>query len=87
MYRIEFSHGAAKQLGVLPGKIQKRIANLIDSLVQDPRPSGCVKLRGSEDIWRLRVGDYRVLYQLRDQEILVLVLRVAHRREAYKRQP
>ena len=85
MYRIEFSHGAAKQLGALSGKIQKRIANRVDSLAQDPRPSGCVKLRGPEDIWRLRVGDYRVLYQVKDTEVLVLVLRVAHRSEAYKR--
>jgi mRNA interferase RelE/StbE len=85
-YRIEFAPAVAMQLGALPKKIQRRVASRIDVLAENPRPQGCVKLRGSEDIWRFRVGEYRILYQVTDAEVLVLVLRVAHRKEVYKQQ-
>lgn len=82
--RIEFVPAAARQLGSLPKKQQVRIASKIDALASDPRPAGCVKLRGSEDIFRIRAGDYRILYQVKDDILLVLVVKVTHRREAYK---
>jgi mRNA interferase RelE/StbE len=83
-YRIEFAPAATRQLGSLPRKQKVRIASKIDALSSDPRPPGCVKLRGSEDIYRIRVGDYRILYQVKDDILLVLVVKVAHRGEAYK---
>jgi len=53
-------------------------------LRDDPRPPGCVKLTGADDLWRIRVGQYRVVYTIRDDELLVLVVRVAHRRDVYR---
>jgi mRNA interferase RelE/StbE len=83
-YRIELVPAAARQLGSLPKKQQVRITSKIDGLSSDPRPPGCVKLGGSEDIYRIRVGDYRILYQVKDDILLVLVVKVAKRGEAYK---
>ena len=83
-YRIEFTPAAARGLESLPRKDLVRIAAKIEALTSDPRPPGCVKLKGSEDINRIRVGDYRVLYQVKDHILLVLVVKVAHRRDAYK---
>jgi mRNA interferase RelE/StbE len=53
-------------------------------LAADPRPSGCKKLAGSTDYYRIRVSDYRVLYEVRDRDILVLVIKIGHRREVYR---
>ena len=64
--------------------IRRRIARAIDRLAADPRGGSTTKLRGTDDLWRLRVGDYRVIYQVRDDVLLVLVIRVRHRREAYR---
>jgi mRNA interferase RelE/StbE len=83
-YRIEFAPAAARQLGALPKKMQMRVASRIDALAENPRPQDCLKLRGSKDTWRIRVGDLRILYQVTDEEVLILILRVAHRKDAYK---
>jgi mRNA interferase RelE/StbE len=53
-------------------------------LAADPRPSGCKKLTGNTDYYRMRVGDYRVLYEVRDRDVLVLVIKIGHRREVYR---
>ena len=81
-YRIEFVPAAARQLGSLPRKKQVRIASKIDALASEPRPPGCVKIRGSEDIYRIRAGDHRILYQVKDGILLVIVVQVAHRKDA-----
>jgi mRNA interferase RelE/StbE len=85
-YQILFTQGARRDLAGLPVAAQRRIALAIDGLVVDPRPPGSRLLAGrpSERIWRLRVGDYRALYEIRDAHLLVLVIRVAHRRDAYR---
>jgi mRNA interferase RelE/StbE len=56
----------------------------IVALVHNPRPQGCQKLRGQKDIWRIRIGDYRVVYSINEARKLVSILRVAHRREVYE---
>ena len=84
-YNIEFAPAVARQVGSIPRKQQMRIASKIDALASDPRPPGCVKLKGSEDIYRIRVGDYRILYQVRDEALLVLVVKVGKREIIYKR--
>jgi len=76
---------AVRQLGSLPVKLQRRVSTKIDALASDPGPSGCRKLKGSGDIYRVRVGNYRILYQARDEILLVLVVEIGHGREAYKR--
>ena len=83
-YRIEFTTAAAKELRKLDPGIRRRILSGIAELGQDPRPAGCKKLVGESTAWRIRVGDYRILYEVVDNLLLVTVVRVAHRREVYK---
>lgn len=61
-----------------------RIAATIDALAGDPRPSGCRKLAGTDRLYRVRVGDYRVVYEIHDDRLLVLVIKLGHRREVYR---
>jgi len=68
----------------VPGRIRSRIAEAIGGLAADPRPPGCKKLAGNADYYRIRIGDYRVLYEVRDRDILVLVIKIGHRREVYR---
>ena len=85
-YEILLTPGARRDLAGLPIAAKRRIAQAIDGLVVNPRPPGSRLLAGSpsERIWRLRVGEHRVLYEIRDARLLVLVIRVAHRRDAYR---
>ena len=84
-YRVEYSRPAERQFRALPAEAQRRIAPRVNALADAPRPRGTEKLEGGEDLYRLRVGDYRILYQIRGQVLLILVVRVAHRREEYRR--
>ncbi|MGA9042875.1 MAG: type II toxin-antitoxin system RelE/ParE family toxin [Terriglobales bacterium] len=81
---IKFKPAALRELEKLPRNIQKRIAVKIEALQDDPFPSGCKKLAGEPNIWRLRVGDYRVIYQVHRNVLLILVLTNGHRREVYR---
>ena len=74
---------AKKELNALPGDVQKRIITAVRKLKDNPRPSGCKKLK-SRDAYRIRVGEYRVIYEIHDDVLIVLVVRVVHRRDAYK---
>lgn len=82
-YQITVSPRAVRQLAKLPGATQRRIRIRIDSLAEDPRPADVKKIAGVERTWRIRVGDYRVLYEIHDRVLTVLVVRVAHRKDAY----
>ena len=83
-YTIEISTSAAKAVGKLERANRLRIVGAIELLSVDPRPPGAKMLRGGEQgRWRVRVGDYRIVYAIEDDRLLVLVLRVAHRREVY----
>ena len=83
-YRVFYVPSADKALAKLPDAVQKRIAAATQDLGDDPRPPGCVKLKGETDLWRIRVGDYRVVYTIEDDKLLVLVVRVAHRKDVYR---
>ena len=83
-YRVEFTTAAAKELRRLDPGIRRRILSGIAELEQDPRPAGCKKLAGESTAWRIRAGDYRILYEVVDNLLVVTVVRVAHRREVYK---
>lgn len=80
---VELLPSAARDLRKLDHSIQVRIARRIDRLAIDPR-NDAIKLRGAEDVWRARVGDYRILHVIEDDRLLVVVIRVAHRRDAYR---
>ena len=82
-YEVYIDPGAFRELGKLPKAQQARIVNQIDGLRGNPRPAGSEKMIGVE-AYKLRVGDYRVIYSIRDEVLVVLVLRVANRRDVYK---
>ena len=83
MYRLLIENRATKEVESLHGEILDRLVKAIGSLKQNPRPHGVKKLF-TEDGWRIRVGDYRVLYIIDDKQKLVTIYRVKHRREAYR---
>jgi mRNA interferase RelE/StbE len=82
-YSVSFARAARKELESLPDLIVSKIFPRIESLAQNPRPSGCKKLKGTKNLWRLRVGDYRVLYSVSDPDGAVDVIAVRHRSIAY----
>ena len=85
-YTVELSTAAAKSLKKLDAPDRLRIAGAIELLSVEPRPPGATMLRGGErGRWRVRVGDYRVVYTIEDDRLIVLVLRIAHLREVYDR--
>lgn len=85
-YSVTLRLGAKRDLESLPLAARRRITRAIDGLVTEPRPRGSTLLAGrpGERIWRVRVGDYRILYEIRDDELVVLVIRIGHRREIYR---
>lgn len=84
LYQIEFSRQADRQFRNLPSQIQQRLKSKIDSLATTPRPHGSEKLSGADLLYRIRVGDYRIIYVVEDDRLLVLVVKVGHRREIYR---
>ena len=83
-YRIEVTPRARKNLRALPKRERQRTAEQIDALKTDPRPTGCKKLKGRKDFYRIRVGDYRVVYQIKDEVLLILIVRIGNRKETYE---
>ena len=84
-YRVFIKPSAAKELeAVDPKKDRQRIVAGIRSLAEDPRPPGCEKLVGADDRYRIRVGRYRVIYSVGDGELVVVVVRVGHRKDVYR---
>lgn len=85
MYTVEFLRSAARAFAKLERPVQRRLASRIDRLAEDPRAGDVRKLRGTDDdVWRLRVGDFRVLYRIEDDRLLILVVAVGHRRSVYR---
>jgi mRNA interferase RelE/StbE len=82
MYRVKLGSRAAKDADRLPDSIWQRVLAALRVLQETPRPRDSLKLKGIEGLYRLRVGDYRALYDIDDDEQLVIVLRIQHRREA-----
>ena len=84
MYRVLLERSAEKDLNRLTPDVHDRIIKHIQALAHNPRPAGCRKLHGSLNDWRIRVGDYRVIYEIADVIRVVRVNRVRHRREVYQ---
>lgn len=82
-YRVLLPKAARKQLDALPTSVVEQISERLLQLRENPRPSDCKKLHGREG-WRIRIGDYRVIYHIQDDPSVVLVLSVGHRRDVYR---
>lgn len=85
MYRVFLERAAEKDLKDLSSKLYNRIIVALQTLAKNPRPPGCRKLTGSDNDWRIRVGDHRIVYEIDDAKEIVRVNRVRHRREVYRR--
>lgn len=83
-YSIEVTPRARKQLLKLPDNVSRRVEDAISALADDPRPAGARKLTGKDDLYRVRVGDYRLLYSVQQDVLLVLVVRIGRRRDVYR---
>ncbi|HEX8816011.1 MAG TPA: type II toxin-antitoxin system RelE/ParE family toxin [Terriglobales bacterium] len=83
-YRLEFTTSALREMRALDRQFQRRIADKINALCDEPLPPGSKKLQGQPDHFRIRVGDYRVIYRLDGSRVVVVIVRVGHRREAYR---
>lgn len=81
-YKITFKSSVAKDLRAIPTADVQRILSCIDELAENPRAHGCIKLSGNE-LYRVRQGNYRIVYEIRDGELVVVVIKVAHRSSVY----
>jgi mRNA interferase RelE/StbE len=83
-YEIIVSKSAAKELSKLPKQVNNKIIKVILALSGDPRPNGAKKLRGISENWRIRIGDYRVIYAVADEILVVDIRKVGHRKDIYE---
>jgi mRNA interferase RelE/StbE len=84
-YTVTLAPAAQRELRAFPATVQDRLLRRIADLENDPRPPGVKKLAGEDELYRIRVGDYRVIYAIEDAALTVLVVKVADRKEAYRR--
>ena len=83
-YRVDFTTAAARQVRKLPRATRDRVLDAIEGLRDEPRPHGAKKLVGEDTAWRIRIGDYRVIYDVFDSDLTVVVVRATHRRDVYQ---
>jgi mRNA interferase RelE/StbE len=83
MYQVVINKKAQKEIDALPSYIKGNVDEHILALGENPRPSGCIKLKGEDNLYRIRIGDYRVVYAIEDEICIVDVVKVAHRKEVY----
>jgi mRNA interferase RelE/StbE len=83
-YKVEWKNSAYKELQKLPRPMIERVVEAVDDLAINPYPSGIKKLVGSDHSYRIRVGDYRIIYDVVDNKLLIHIVRVRHRKDAYK---
>jgi len=84
-YRVEFEPAALRQLRKMTAQARAQIAPVIDALATNPRPSGVKKMSGVASLYRVRVGDFRIIYTVDDGALLVVIITVGNRREVYKK--
>lgn len=83
-YALQFTRAARRELEALDTAMVQRLFSSIERLAREPRPRGCRKVRGADNLWRIRIGDYRVLYTIDDQARIIDILAVRHRSDAYR---
>jgi mRNA interferase RelE/StbE len=85
MYSVELKPQAQKFIEAQPGKIQRQLIKKIESLKESPHPTGYKLLHSEKKLYRIRSGDYRIIYQVRHENLLILIVKVGHRRNIYER--
>ena len=83
-FRIEFTKSAAKELRNIPKSAQKRIAKKIDALNENPSDPTQTKMKGNNPFHRMRVGNYRIVYEIQDDILRILIIKIGHRKDVYK---
>ena len=83
-YAVRLDMRTRKALDRLPGDLYGRLIRKLEALQENPRPMGAEKLAGPEDLYRVRVGDWRIVYAIRDRDLVVIVIRIGHRRDVYR---
>lgn len=83
-YEIRIARRAAKSLAALQRRDQQRIRAAIELLAEDPRPPACIAMTGEDSVYRVRVGNYRIVYEVIDDGLVIHVVRIGHRREVYR---
>ncbi len=83
-WKLQIERKAQKALKKIPDPYKSNLINTIDQLSDNPQPNGCKKLKGAESLWRIRVNDYRIVYQIKDEQLLILVIRIGHRKDIYE---
>jgi mRNA interferase RelE/StbE len=83
-YSVQFTTRARRDFSALEGDVQRRLSRHIDRLAVNPLPPGCKKLQDDLPFYRLRVGDYRIIYQIETNQLVVIVVKIGHRREVYR---
>lgn len=83
-YSLEISRSAEKQLANVPRDAQRRLARAMNALADEPHPSGSRKLSGHDDVFRIRVGVYRVIYSVSDGMLVIIILKIGHRKDVYR---
>jgi mRNA interferase RelE/StbE len=84
VYELRLARSARKELEALPDAMLARVAEVLDALPSEPHPRGCKKLRGASDLWRARVGDFRIIYHVDDRARLIEVRAIRDRKDAYE---
>ena len=84
-YTIITPKSVQKQLDALPKEVYKRIVPKIQNLAENPRPTGAIKLKGFDNQYRIRVGNYRIRYEIEDKKLIVLLLQCKHRKDVYRK--
>lgn len=84
-YKIKFKTSADKEFRKLPPLVKQRISVSLDNLQKNPRPSGVVKLQGEDQLYRIRVGDYRIVFTIDDNEKMIKITRIRHRQDVYEK--
>jgi mRNA interferase RelE/StbE len=83
-YKVEFAASAAREFRALDRQLQRRVSAKVAELAEDPFPAGVCKFQGEPDHWRIRIGDYRVIYRVEKRRVVIVIVRIGHRREVYR---
>lgn len=83
-YKVVVSKSAEKELMKLPVLVIKKVVPVLESLTENPRPIGCKKLKGYSNLWRIRIGNYRIIYEIEDVILLIDIQSIGHRKDIYE---